>query len=83
MQGDLDIRIPMDKGIAGWVATHGKVLSIPDAYEVPSACIGVWSQSRMLSRCRRVSLCACRRERVREVCLRVVFVGRALQPAGG
>jgi hypothetical protein len=34
MQGELDIRIPMDAGIAGWVATHGKLLNIPDAYDV-------------------------------------------------
>jgi hypothetical protein len=34
MQGELDIRIPLDAGIAGWVATHGKLLNIPDAYEV-------------------------------------------------
>ena len=34
MQGELDIRIPIDKGIAGAVATMGKLINIPDAYLV-------------------------------------------------
>ncbi|CAE7926605.1 Pde11 [Symbiodinium sp. KB8] len=33
MQGDVDIRIPIDKGIAGAVATSGKMITIKDAYE--------------------------------------------------
>ena len=33
MQGDVDIRIPIDKGIAGAVATKGKPIVIKDAYE--------------------------------------------------
>ncbi len=32
---DLGIRIPMNKGIAGEVATSGAVLNIPDAYQDP------------------------------------------------
>lgn len=32
MQGEVDIRIPLDKGIAGAVATSGKSINIPDAY---------------------------------------------------
>lgn len=35
MQGDVDIRVPMGKGIAGHVATTGKTLMIADAYEDP------------------------------------------------
>lgn len=35
MQGEVNIRIPMDKGIAGNVATTGKVMNIYDAYEDP------------------------------------------------
>ena len=33
MQGDVDIRIPIDKGIAGAVATTGKAIVIKDAYQ--------------------------------------------------
>jgi len=33
MQGEVDIRIPMDKGIAGAVATDGELINIHDAYE--------------------------------------------------
>uniref|UniRef100_A0A7S1C5Y3 GAF domain-containing protein n=1 Tax=Bicosoecida sp. CB-2014 TaxID=1486930 RepID=A0A7S1C5Y3_9STRA len=33
MQGEVDIRIPMDKGIAGAVATSGEMINIHDAYE--------------------------------------------------
>jgi adenylate cyclase len=32
MQGEVDIRIPIDKGIAGAVATSGETVNIPDAY---------------------------------------------------
>ena len=35
MQGEVNIRIPMDKGIAGNVATNGVTMNIPDAYEEP------------------------------------------------
>jgi adenylate cyclase len=35
MQGEVNIRIPMDKGIAGNVATTGKAMNIFDAYEDP------------------------------------------------
>ena len=35
MQGEVNIRIPMDKGIAGCVATSGKALNIVDAYADP------------------------------------------------
>mmetsp|Transcript_353 Transcript_353/g.844 ORF Transcript_353/g.844 Transcript_353/m.844 type:complete len:475 (+) Transcript_353:129-1553(+) len=35
MQGEVNIRIPMDKGIAGNVATTGKAKNIYDAYEDP------------------------------------------------
>eukprot|EP00455_Lapot_gusevi_P018678 TRINITY_DN2023_c0_g2_i1.p1 TRINITY_DN2023_c0_g2~~TRINITY_DN2023_c0_g2_i1.p1 ORF type:complete len:363 (+),score=146.26 TRINITY_DN2023_c0_g2_i1:217-1305(+) len=35
MQGNLDIRLPMTKGIAGYVAATGNVLNIPDAYADP------------------------------------------------
>lgn len=35
MQGEVNIKIPMDKGIAGHVATTGTVANIPDAYENP------------------------------------------------
>ena len=30
-----EIRIPIDKGIAGWVATNDQLLNIPDAYQDP------------------------------------------------
>jgi adenylate cyclase len=32
MQGDVDIRFGLDKGLAGHVATSGKVVNIPDCY---------------------------------------------------
>ncbi|KAI8817596.1 uncharacterized protein EV422DRAFT_622547 [Fimicolochytrium jonesii] len=32
-QGTQEIRIPMNKGIAGYVATTGKILNIPNAYK--------------------------------------------------
>lgn len=32
MQGEVDIRIPIDKGIAGAVATTQEIINIPDAY---------------------------------------------------
>jgi adenylate cyclase len=35
MQGEVNIRIPMDTGIAGQVATNGVVANIPDAYAHP------------------------------------------------
>lgn len=35
MQGEVNIRISMDQGIAGHVATTGQTLNIPDAYENP------------------------------------------------
>lgn len=35
LQGDVDLRIPMDKGIVGAVATTGDCVNIPDAYEDP------------------------------------------------
>jgi adenylate cyclase len=35
MQGEVNIKIPMDKGIAGQVATTGVASNIPDAYENP------------------------------------------------
>lgn len=35
MQGDVDIRVPMGKGIAGHVAHTGETLMIADAYEDP------------------------------------------------
>ncbi|CAE7818630.1 PDE11A [Symbiodinium microadriaticum] len=35
MQGEVNIRIPMDSGIAGSVASTGIVANIPDAYENP------------------------------------------------
>mmetsp|Transcript_19770 Transcript_19770/g.21494 ORF Transcript_19770/g.21494 Transcript_19770/m.21494 type:complete len:477 (-) Transcript_19770:496-1926(-) len=35
MQGEVNIRISMDQGIAGLVATTGQKLNIPDAYENP------------------------------------------------
>ena len=34
MQGDVDIRIPLDKGIAGAVATSGMAEIIDDAYDL-------------------------------------------------
>lgn len=33
MQGDVDIRFPKTTGIAGFVATEGKVVNIPDCYK--------------------------------------------------
>jgi signal transduction protein with GAF and PtsI domain len=36
MQGEVNIRISMDQGIAGHVATTGQTLNIPDAYENPN-----------------------------------------------
>lgn len=30
-----EIRLPMDRGVAGWVVTHDEILNIPDAYEDP------------------------------------------------
>lgn len=36
MQGEVNIRISMDQGIAGQVATTGQSLNIPDAYDNPS-----------------------------------------------
>lgn len=35
MQGEVNIRISMDQGIAGNVATSGQMVNIPDAYEHP------------------------------------------------
>jgi adenylate cyclase len=35
MHGAVEIRIGMDKGIAGEVATHNKTVNIPDAYKDP------------------------------------------------
>ncbi|KAJ3151265.1 hypothetical protein HDU89_002104 [Geranomyces variabilis] len=34
-QGTKEIRVPINKGIAGYVATSGKTLSIPNAYKDP------------------------------------------------
>jgi len=31
----LEIRIPQDSGIAGWVATHGETVNLQDAYDDP------------------------------------------------
>eukprot|EP01039_Chlorochromonas_danica_P000637 gene635-692_t len=36
MQGEVNIRISMDQGIAGLVATTGQTLNIPDAYDNPN-----------------------------------------------
>lgn len=36
MQGEVNIRISMDQGIAGHVATTGQTLNIPDAYDNPN-----------------------------------------------
>jgi adenylate cyclase len=36
MQGEVNIRISMDQGIAGQVATTGRTLNITDAYENPN-----------------------------------------------
>lgn len=36
MQGEVNIRISMEQGIAGSVATSGQVLNIPDAYDNPN-----------------------------------------------
>jgi DNA repair protein RadA len=36
MQGEVNIRISMEQGIAGMVATTGQILNIPDAYENPN-----------------------------------------------
>ena len=36
MQGEVNIRISMEQGIAGSVATSGDVLNIPDAYDNPN-----------------------------------------------
>lgn len=36
MQGEVNIRISMDQGIAGMVATNGQTLNISDAYENPN-----------------------------------------------
>jgi len=33
MTGDVDIRIPLNKGIAGCCATTGKIVNIPDCYK--------------------------------------------------
>jgi len=33
MQGDVDIRVPLSKGIAGYVATTGKPVNIDDCYQ--------------------------------------------------
>ena len=30
-----EIRMPIDKGLAGWVAMHGETVNIPDAYQDP------------------------------------------------
>lgn len=35
LQGNLDIRIPMGKGLAGFVATSGHIVNIPDCYVDP------------------------------------------------
>ncbi|WP_373047263.1 HD domain-containing phosphohydrolase [Vulgatibacter sp.] len=35
MIGGEEIRVPLDKGIAGWVATSGEVINLPDAYADP------------------------------------------------
>ena len=35
MQGEVNIRISMEQGIAGYVATHSATLNIPDAYDHP------------------------------------------------
>jgi hypothetical protein len=34
MQGEVNIKIPMSKGIAGAVATSKEIINIPNAYEV-------------------------------------------------
>lgn len=34
MQGEVNIKIPMGKGIAGTVATSKEIINIPNAYEV-------------------------------------------------
>lgn len=34
MHGAVEIRIPLDKGVAGFVATTGETLNIRNAYEV-------------------------------------------------
>lgn len=36
MQGEVNIRISMDQGVAGMVATTGQTLNIPDAYDNPN-----------------------------------------------
>ena len=36
MQGEVNIKISMDQGIAGMVATSGQILNIPDAYDNPN-----------------------------------------------
>jgi adenylate cyclase len=33
MQGDVDIRVPLNKGIAGFVAQTGEIVNISDCYE--------------------------------------------------
>jgi len=33
MQGEVDIRLPLSKGIAGHVATTGEIVNIPDCYK--------------------------------------------------
>lgn len=33
MQGDVDIRVPLNTGLAGWVAVQDQLLNIDDAYE--------------------------------------------------
>ena len=35
MQGEVNLRIPMDKGIAGECCVSNKIINIPDAYEDP------------------------------------------------
>eukprot|EP00953_Heterococcus_sp_UTEX-ZZ885_P005133 3244-Heterococcus_DN1.PRE.1 len=35
IQGEVNIRMPKNKGIAGAVVTSGKVINIPDAYKDP------------------------------------------------
>lgn len=36
MQGEVNIRIPLDRGIAGECATSNSIINIPDAYAVRS-----------------------------------------------
>ena len=69
LQGDVDLRIPMSKGIVGAVATSGHVVNIPDAYV--ATCVRRCLVGRAWHSCVCVCVCVC----VLLFCFCLFFVG--------